>query len=202
MRDSLLTAATGTLGKLGRQRRGFMKAQRILVVYYSRTGMTRLLSNMLADELDCTLEELTDLRPRHGLFGFVSRGIDGALERHTTLAPVREDPGAYELVIIATPVWNRGVCSAVRTYLSEHRGRFRKVAFALAQSSVGRSRVFQQMEELTSLPPITTLAVTESDFLRGGYRRKVSRFAARIRADQAGQPMQQEPEHCLDDAFA
>jgi NAD(P)H-dependent FMN reductase len=179
-----------------------MKAQRILVVYYSRTGMTRLLANMLADELDCTLEELTDLRPRHGLFGFVSRGIDGALERHTTLEPVREDPAAYELVIIATPVWNRSVCSAVRTYLSAHRGRFRKLAFALAQSSVGRSRVFQQMEELAGLAPLTTLAVTESDFLRGGYRRKVSRFAARIRAHQAGQPMQQEPEHCLDDAFA
>lgn len=202
MRDSLLMAATGTLGKLGRQRRFFMKAQRILVVYYSRTGMTRLLSNMLADELDCTVEELADLRPRHGLFGFVSRGIDGALSRHTSLGPIREDPGGYELVIIATPVWNRSVCSAVRTYLSEHRGRFRKVAFALAQSSVGRSRVFQQMEELAELAPVTTLAVTESDFLRGGYRRKVSRFAARIRADQAGQPMLQEPEHGLDESFA
>ena len=179
-----------------------MKAQRILVVYYSRTGMTRLLSNMLADELDCTVEELSDMRPRTGLLGFVTRGIDGALSRHTSLAPVREDPASYELVIIATPVWNRSVCSAVRTYLSEYRGRFRKVAFALAQSSVGRSRVFQQMEELAALAPITTLAVTESDFLRGGYRRKVSRFAARIRAHQAGQPMLQEPEHGPDDAFA
>ena len=180
----------------------FMKAPRILVVYYSRTGMTRLLSNMLADELDCTLEELTDMRQRRGWLGLVSRGIDGALERFTALAPVCEDPSGYELVIIATPVWNRSVCSAVRTYLSEHRGRFRNVAFALAQSSVGRARAFQQMQELAGLAPITTVAVTESDFLRGGYRRKVSRFAARIRAHQAGQPMLQEPEHCLDDALA
>ena len=185
----------------GGGREFFMKAQRILVVYYSRTGMTRLLANMLADELDCTLEELTDLRPRHGVFGFVSRGIDGALERRTALGPVREDPTGFDLVIIATPVWNRSVCSAVRTYLTEQRGRCRKVAFALAQSSVGRSRVFQQMEDLSGLTPITTLAVTESDFLRGGYRRKVSRFAARIRAEHAGQPMLQEPEHGLDDAF-
>lgn len=181
-----------------------MKAQQILVVYYSRTGMTRLLSNMLADELDCAVEELTDLRPRHGLVGLMSRGIDGALERHTQLAPVREDPSGYELVIVATPVWNRSVCSAVRTYLSEHAGRFRRIAFALAQSSVGRSRVFQQMEELAGMSPITTLAVTESDFLRGGYRRKVSRFAARVRANQAGEPMVQEPDHFVDklDAFA
>jgi hypothetical protein len=181
-----------------------MNAKQILVVYYSRTGMTRLLSNMLVDELDCAVEELTDLRPRHGLLGLVSRGIDGALERHTQLAPVREDPSQYELVIVATPVWNRSVCSAVRTYLNEHQGRFRRIAFALAQSSVGRSRVFQQMEELTGMAPITTLAVTESDFLRGGYRRKVSRFASRIRATQAGEPIVQEPEHYSDglDAFA
>lgn len=181
-----------------------MEAQQILVVYYSRTGMTRLLSNMLADELDCAVEELTDMRPRNGLIGLMSRSIDGALERQTLLGPVREDPSEYELVIVATPVWNRSVCSAVRTYLSEQRGRFRKIAFALAQSSVGRSRVFQQMEELAGSMPVTTLAVTESDFLRGGYRRKVSRFAARIRADQAGQPMVQEPDHFADgtDAFA
>jgi hypothetical protein len=181
-----------------------MKAKQILVVYYSRTGMTRLLSNMLADELDCTVEELTDMRPRHGLMGLMSRSIDGALERHTLLAPVREDPSQYELVILATPVWNRSLCSAVRTYLSEQRGRFRKVAFALAQSSVGRSRVFQQMEELSGQAPITTLAVTEHDFQRGGYRRKVSRFAARIRADQAGQPIVPESDHGHDgpDAFA
>jgi hypothetical protein len=181
-----------------------MKAPKILVVYYSLRGMTRLMSNMLADELDCEVEELNDLRSRSGLFGFVSRGIDGALERTTQLGPVRENPNAYELVIIATPVWNRSVCAAVRTYLQEHRGRFRQVAFALAQSSVGRARVFQQMEELTGLTPITTVAVTESDFLRGGYRRKVSRFAARIRSAQAGEPIEQEPDHFIDgiDAFA
>jgi hypothetical protein len=184
--------------------RVFMKAPQILVVYYSRTGMTRLLSNMLADELDCEVEELNDLRPRTGLFGFVSRNIDGALERSTQLGPVSEDPGRYELVIIATPVWNRSVCAAVRTYLNEYRGRFSKVAFAVAQSSVGRARVFQQMEELVGMPPITTVAVTESDFLRGGYRRKVSRFAARIRAAAAGEPIEQEPDHFIDglDAFA
>lgn len=181
-----------------------MKAPQILVVYYSRTGMTRLMSNMLADELDCEVEELNDLRPRSGLFGFVSRNIDGALERTTALAPVSEDPSRYELVIIATPVWNRSVCAAVRTYLQEFRGRFRKVAFALAQTSVGRARVFQQMEELSGVQPITTVAVTESDFLRGGYRRKVSRFAARIRAVASGEPVEQEPDHFVDgvDAFA
>ncbi|HET8939746.1 MAG TPA: hypothetical protein VFN67_40180 [Polyangiales bacterium] len=181
-----------------------MEAQQILVVYYSRTGMTRLLSNMLADELDCALEELRDMRPRNGLIGLMSRSIDAALDRPTQLGPVRENPSEYELVIVATPVWNRSVCSAVRTYLSEHSGRFRKVAFALAQSSVGRSRVFQQMEELVGISPVTTLAVTESDFLRGVYRRKVSRFAQRIRAHQAGEEFVQEPDHFVDglDAFA
>lgn len=184
--------------------RFYMEAQQILVVYYSRTGMTRLLSSMLADELDCAVEELEDTRPRHGLFGLVSRGIDGALERGTVLAPTREDPADYSLVIVATPVWNRSVCSAVRTYLTEHRGRFRRIAFAIAQSSVGRARVFQQMEQLAGKAPVTTLAVTESDFLRGDYRRKVSRFADRIRAHQAGEPMLQEPDHHTDllDAFA
>jgi hypothetical protein len=181
-----------------------MEAQRILVVYYSRTGMTRLLSNMLVEQLDCAVEELRDTRRRDGVFGLLSCQIDGALERSTVLEPVRQDPGQYELVIVATPVWNRSVCAAVRTYLRDHRGRFQKVAFALTQSSVGRARVFQQMEELSGCRPITTLAVTDGDFLRGGYRRKVSRFAQRIRADQAGEPIEQEPEHYVDmlDAFA
>ena len=164
-----------------------MNAQKLLVVFYSRTGMTRLVSSMLADELDCAVEELRDERSRAGLWGLVTSTVDGALERGTRLGAVREDPASFDLVIVATPVWSRSVSAAVRTYLEERRGRFRKVAFALTQGTVGRARVFRQMEELSGRAPLTTLAVTESDFQRGHYRRKVSRFAARIRAELRGE---------------
>jgi len=169
-----------------------MNAQKLLVVFYSRTGMTRLVSSMLADELDCAVEELCDVRSRVGLWGLLTSSVDGVLERGTRLGPVREDPLAYDLVVVATPVWSSSVSAAVRTYLAERRGRFRKVAFALTQGTVGRARVFRQMEELSGRAPLTTLAVTESDFLRGHYRRKVSRFAARIRAELRGEALSPE----------
>ena len=169
-----------------------MKAQKLLVVFYSRTGMTRLVSSMLADELDCAVEELCDVRSRVGLWGLLTSTLDGALERGTRLAPVKEDPARYDLVVVATPVWSSSVSAAVRTYLEERRGRFHKVAFALTQGSVGRARVFRQMQELSGSAPLTTLAVTESDFQRGHYRRKVSRFAARIRAELRGETLSPE----------
>jgi flavodoxin len=169
-----------------------MNAHRLLVVYYSRTGMTRLVSSMLADELDCAVEELCDVRSRVGLWGLLTSTLDGVLERGTRLQPVREDPAIYDLVVVATPVWSSSVSAAVRTYLEERRGRFRKVAFALTQGTVGRARVFRQMEALCGSTPLTTLAVTESDFQRGHYRRKVSRFAARIRAELRGEELSPE----------
>lgn len=169
-----------------------MKAQKLLVVFYSRTGMTRLVSSMLADELDCAVEELSDVRSRVGWWGLLTSTLDGALERGTRIAPVREDPAQYDLVVVATPMWSSSVSSAVRTYLEERHGRFRKVAFALTQGTVGRARVFRQMEQLSGSAPLTTLAVTESDFQRGHYRRKVSRFAARIRAELRGEELSPE----------
>jgi flavodoxin len=159
-----------------------MDGSKILIVFYSRTGSTRALARALADELECPVEELIDRRPRSGFSGLLRSAFDAVFARTTPLAKLQHDPADYDLVIIGTPVWSWSMSAAVRTYLTQTRGRFRDVAFFLTHGGTGRQRVFQQMQELAMLQPTAVLGVTEHDVDCAEFLRKARAFAERLRA--------------------
>jgi flavodoxin len=159
-----------------------MRAPNILIVYYSRTGTTRGVAHMLAEQLGCALEEIVDRTPRAGLVGWLRSGFDATFARVTTLGERREDPAAYDLVLIGTPVWNRSVSTPVRSYLQQNCMRLPEVAFFLTHGGIARNRVFGQMTKLAGREPVARLSVTEAEFDRGEYFGKLKDFANQLRA--------------------
>jgi len=88
-----------------------------LILYYSRTGKTRFLSEKLQQELGGDLVEIRDLRKRKGPFGFL-RGVWDAQRGLTTeVAPLDFDLSKYDLIILGTPVWSYSPAPALNTFL-------------------------------------------------------------------------------------
>ena len=81
-----------------------MSKPRVLVVYYSRSGVTARVARSLAARLGADVEEIVDRSDRSGPSGFVRSLIDALLERPAKINAVKHAPSAYELVVIATPV--------------------------------------------------------------------------------------------------
>ena len=104
-----------------------------LVMFYSRTGTTKQIGEALAQLLECDSEELVDTKKRSGPLGFVSAGRDAQTKKLTTLADIKDDPALYDLVILGTPVWGGTLSSAIRTYISANRSKFKRVAFFCTQ---------------------------------------------------------------------
>src|SRR5262245_42203004 len=98
-----------------------MASPKVLVVYYSQDGATRSVANVLADELDCAVEELAETRERTGKFAIFRSAYEGLLGRSTTLKRIRHRPEQYDLVVVGTPIWSAAVSAPVRTYLEQHR---------------------------------------------------------------------------------
>ena len=86
--------------------------KKILCLYYSRTGTTRAAMEQIAELLDAELVEITDGKARKGIFGFLGSGLDAMKKLPEELQPMEteQDLGAYEHVILGTPVW-AGRCS-------------------------------------------------------------------------------------------
>ena len=127
-----------------------------LVVFYSRTGNTRMVAGEIAKQLKADTDEITDKADRSGAKGWILAGRDASRK---SLADIesKKDPAKYDLVIIGTPIWAFTVTPAIRTYFTKNK-ELSKVAFFLTSGGKGIEHTFKEMEKL-SKKPLATLAI-------------------------------------------
>jgi Flavodoxins len=99
-----------------------------LVVYYTRTGKTKLAAEAIAAQLGADLEEVVDLKKRQGTLGWINSGKDASRKSLTDIAPTQKAPSDYDLVVIGTPIWAWLPTPAFRTYISKNSLAGKKVA--------------------------------------------------------------------------
>lgn len=162
---------------------------KVLVVFYSRTGNTRRVARAIAGALNAEIEEIVDSTNRRGLFGYLRSGSEGWFGR-AEIRPARNDPRAFDVAIIGTPIWRVSVASPVRTYLEDHAGSLPRVAFFCTFGGFGSRYVFGEMEELCGKAPLATLACREREIASPDLAAAVHAFAARLRARAATVPVQ------------
>lgn len=169
---------------------------RILVVYYSRTGNTRTLAGDLVAALRADVDQLDDRRDRCGVFGYLRCAREALRKRTIELLPPAYDPANYDVVVLGTPVWAANISSPLRSYVAAHKAQLSQVAFFCTQGGSGAEKVFRDLAQLSGKSPLATLAVNDRDINNGAYTQQLERFAAAIMAaadhgrssDDASQP--------------
>lgn len=144
-----------------------MSEAKILVVYYSRTGTTRLLGSAIAEMLGADLEEICDCSDREGAGGYLRSLIDAIRKAPAEIVPVGLDVSAYDLVVIGSPVWAGSVSSPVRSYLLDSRARLPQVAFFCSFGGHGADTALREMRELAGKPSIAECYVTAAAVHQG-----------------------------------
>ncbi|WP_406535711.1 flavodoxin family protein [Methanobrevibacter sp.] len=139
-----------------------------LVVYFSRTNITKRLAEDIAGQLDCDIEEIKSKVNYNGKLGY-ARGIkDGASGKIIELEPQKYNPEDYDVVYIGAPVWASKAANPIISYLNQNEGRFSNVKFFLTAGSSGFDSSFKQMEE-NSVKPLKTLALTTRNVKKDEY---------------------------------
>jgi flavodoxin len=154
---------------------------KILVAYYSRTGTTKQACDELAAKLGADVEQIADTKNRSGIWGYLVGGRD-AVQKHTTvIGPLKYDPAQYDLVVVASPVWGAHVTPAVRTYLSQCKGKIKKAAFLCTMGGSGDAGTYADMKELAGLDPAATLTLKTREVKSGQHAAKLEAFAAALK---------------------
>ena len=158
-----------------------MGEKKCLVVCYSRTGTTRQVAEAIAERLHAELEEIVDRKKRSGPLGFVIAGKDAKLKKLTEIDEPRNDPGAYDLVVIGTPVWAGTMCPAIRTYITRFKDRLPDVALFLTTGGSGVDGTFRAMAELCGKEPLARLALTTKQVRKEDWSSDVQAFVDQIK---------------------
>jgi menaquinone-dependent protoporphyrinogen IX oxidase len=161
------------------------RRMRTLVVFYSRSGTTRLVAEKIARGLGADTEELVDPTDRRGVRGYLRSGFDARLGRWMPLEPVERDPMKYDLVVVGTPVWVSCISAPVRTFLGNNARRLRKVAFFVTEGGRGEKEVFRQMAEVVGVEPAATVALKKRDVEHGRSASVIASFVASLRGENA-----------------
>ncbi len=154
---------------------------KVLVVYFSRSGNTRAAARRMAEALDADLEVISESTNRTGPLGYLRSGREAFLRRKPPIGAPRYDPSRYELVIVASPIWNFSLASPVRTYLSANRAGIKRFAALLTCGGMGSERVIRQMEEAVGRRARVTAVVTDLDRARDSDGARVDDFVETIR---------------------
>ena len=139
-----------------------------LVVYYSRSNITKKLAEDIAGKLDCDIEEIIPKVNYKGKLGY-ARGIkDGASGKIVDLEATRFNPEDYDVVYLGAPVWASKAANPLISYMKKNEGKFSNVKFFLTAGSSGFETSFSQMEE-ASVKPQKTLALTTREVKKSTY---------------------------------
>ena len=97
------------------------EASKTLIIYYSRTGITKLISETLAKNINADLLEIEDPKDRSGAWGFMVSGLDAFRHIHSPIEPENPDISRYSVIIIATPIWSWNVSTPIHTLFQKNR---------------------------------------------------------------------------------
>ena len=154
---------------------------KLLIVYYSRSGQTRKIAELMGSKLKADIEEIHDHKSRKGVLGFIASGNEAYLRKMPAIDPLKKDPTQYDLVIVGTPIWAGNPSTPVRTFLKEHRDKLKQAAFFCTSMGSEPGQVFAMMEKILNQKPVECLNIATRDFRNKLCPERVEEFAQRIK---------------------
>ena len=88
-----------------------------LVVYYSFTGKTKMVAQVIAEALNAALVEITERRPIPWPFVYVSGGFAALMNWGRKIDTISIDVKQYERIFIGSPIWNSRPAPAINSFI-------------------------------------------------------------------------------------
>ncbi len=149
---------------------------KILIVFYSRTGKTRKIGQVLEETLKCDTEEIFDTKNRMGIFGWLYAGRDAFRKKLTTIQDAKYNPANYDLIIVGSPVWAGLPAPAIRAYLTQNVNNLKKIALFCTSGGSDVDKVFNELERVCTQKSIAQLHITSEEVDKNLFGVKIKHF--------------------------
>lgn len=148
-----------------------------LVVYYSRTEITKKLAEAIASKTDADIEEIIPKVNYKGKIGYARGGKDAMSSKVIDFETPKYNPEDYDMVYLGCPVWASRPATPLYSYLMKNEGKFQNVKFFLTAGSSGFEDAFKRMEG-ASVKPQKTLSLTTKEVKKDMFEDRLNDFTA------------------------
>lgn len=120
-----------------------------LVVYFSYTGNTKKIVQMIKEKLDCDILELSPVIPYSSNYQTVVDETKENLQTRETpkINDININLDNYEKIIIGTPVWWYTITPVIRTFLTKY-DLSGKIVYPFATNAGWLGHTFDEIEDL------------------------------------------------------
>jgi flavodoxin len=125
-------------------------AEHILIVYYSRSGNTRKIANLIQQEVGGTMHEIRPVAPYPDSYNAT---VDQAKKEiragyKPALQSALDDVESYDTIFVGSPNWWDTIAPPVATFLSEHDFAGKTIAPFCTHGGGGLGRVAKDIAKL------------------------------------------------------
>jgi hypothetical protein len=164
---------------------------RILVVYFSRTGYTRRVAQLLATRLGADIASIEESRPRSGAGGYLRSAWQSLRNRDAPIAPPKGDVRAYDVLVLGTPVWAGHASSPARTFARRFGTHAERVALFCTMGGTGNGAALAELQKDLHHTPLATLTLTDSQIDSDVIDYPVTAFVNSLKARLPSAPQAQ-----------
>lgn len=152
-----------------------------LIIYYSRTGLTKKLANSIKEKLlDCDIEEIKTKTSRMGMIQYLLCGKEAVQEKITDIENTIYDPKNYDNIIIGSPIWAANISSPIRTYIENNKSDLKNVSAFFTQGSSGAEKAILKLQKMLSQNISTSLILTSKEVAKSQYQNQLNEFISKI----------------------
>jgi flavodoxin len=153
--------------------------KKALIAYYSKTGNTKKIAQILAKKINADTDEIIDKKDRSGIVGWLVGGKDAFAKKPTEI-DFKKNPKKYDLLILGSPIWAWTVAPALRAYLLKNK--IRKFAF-FCTCGGNNSNLAEKIGAISN-KPIEMLIIKDKELDSKETEKKINQFVHKIKEEK------------------
>jgi len=153
-----------------------------IVLFYSRTGNTKMLALKFVHFLKCDLVEIIDLKKRLGFIGFFGSGRDALKKKQTKIKHDKIILNSYDRIFLGSPVWAGTFAPALRTFIHENLEilKNKKVYLFCTGGGDVPGKVKSHAEEILG-KEVVTFYLKNKELKKNEHMQKIKEFLSSIK---------------------
>lgn len=134
---------------------------KIIVVFFSFEGNTRMIAHTIAERLDADVCELKTAKeyPAGGIGKYFWGGKSVLFGEKPELTNETIDFDSYDVLILGTPIWAGSYAPPIHTFIHQYKIENKQLAFFACHAGGGAKKCFEKLKE--ALPRNTFLGQME-----------------------------------------
>ncbi len=147
-----------------------------LLIYYSLTGTTKKVAEEMARQAGWDVGVIKDKKPRNGRLGYMRSGMEMIFPFHPAIEYQGNDPSAYDLVVLGSPIWMGKLSSPLHSFIKREGVKLKNVALFCTMGGDEVAGALAQFTLLVGHAPQCFLAVNERAVASGAFQEKIKPF--------------------------